>query len=420
MTIEYWAGYMPRVGDTVKVIAEATFINDAQTWRVMATSPGSQQARICLSEPGKRDVITVVDWKDLQHAPELDQHTIEVLEQKEGQLRRLGDENERLRRINETTGQNLTKARRKRRDADERALALGRFTAELQDQLTARKERIELLESTKEVDSHAIERLQKQRSEDSIRIKELQAALRGMENHRDDAVARLNRQVDESNKLFENQNTKIKMLETANRTYEQRNVDLINEVRGCNEMIKRQRQQIDDLVNERPTEHIGPNKDVSWEEAWRPQLGEGEELTLKTLIGQALGAASMCWTSTPNGIFWSEKAEWIMGGVINQIEKLQWREQEHPSTMRECNNDTFDPESEVPYPLSTETQQQYHKRLHKWLQGMIEHIKVEARDAIYPGWKASNYQTKEEFFDGESAKDCGWSVAQNLAEKTKR
>ena len=506
--LEYWAGYLPRVGDTVKVIIDATFINDEQTWRVAATAPATQQARICLNTPGKRDVITVVGWNQLQHAPEQQEHVnavelaksdhlVETLEQKEGQLRRLGDENERLRRINEKTGANLTKARKKRRDADERALALGRYTADLQDQLTARKERIEQLEeqfeerveglkeiiakleSAKEVDSHAIERLQEQRTEDSIRIKELHAALRGMESHRDDAVRamekyqkserdqtnaieRLRRNRDEiiaKNKELIRENSDLKQ---AIRNMEDQAIKDISELRGCNEMIKRLRQQIDDLVNERPTEHIGPNKDVSWEEPWRPQLGEDEELTLKTLIGQALGSASMCWTSTPTGTFWSEKAEWILGGVINEIEKLQSqprrryagpekpvealvKEQDddaqlwalafanqfdmpddddmaittwfanammtavdkyrnaHPSSMRECNNDTFDPESEVPHPMGSEDPFQYAQRLRNWMQGFVDHIKSQAAPV---------------FFDGEPAKDCGWSVTQNLAEKT--
>jgi hypothetical protein len=59
-----------------------------------------------------------------------------------------------------------------------------------------------------------------------------------------------------------------------------------------------------------------------WAEAWKPAVMEGEEVTLKTIIGQALGAGSMCWKPTPEGIYDPEKAQWILGGVINEIEKL--------------------------------------------------------------------------------------------------
>lgn len=63
-----------------------------------------------------------------------------------------------------------------------------------------------------------------------------------------------------------------------------------------------------------------------WEKPWRPVVNDDEELTLQTIIGQALGSASVAWSNPPSGVFNSEMADWIMGGAINEIEKLVWQQ----------------------------------------------------------------------------------------------
>lgn len=68
------------------------------------------------------------------------------------------------------------------------------------------------------------------------------------------------------------------------------------------------------------------NPQQDWTEPWTPQFGEDEKPTIAGIVGQAIGAGSMCWTSTPNGVFKSEQASWITGGAVNQIEKLIWNE----------------------------------------------------------------------------------------------
>lgn len=41
------------------------------------------------------------------------------------------------------------------------------------------------------------------------------------------------------------------------------------------------------------------------------QVGEDEVFTLENAVFQALGAASMCWSETPTGVFDSERAKEI-------------------------------------------------------------------------------------------------------------
>lgn len=62
-----------------------------------------------------------------------------------------------------------------------------------------------------------------------------------------------------------------------------------------------------------------------WSEAWKPQVMEGEEITLSTIVHQAIGTGSMCWEPIPSGTFDSTKAEWVAGGAINEIEKYVFR-----------------------------------------------------------------------------------------------
>lgn len=46
-------------------------------------------------------------------------------------------------------------------------------------------------------------------------------------------------------------------------------------------------------------------------EAFEFQWGEGETPNVEAAVGQALGAASMCWSETPTGVFESEQAREI-------------------------------------------------------------------------------------------------------------
>lgn len=46
------------------------------------------------------------------------------------------------------------------------------------------------------------------------------------------------------------------------------------------------------------------------------------EEKLKTLIFEALGEASMCWSETPKGIFESDKCKIIGEELISNIKKL--------------------------------------------------------------------------------------------------
>lgn len=56
--------------------------------------------------------------------------------------------------------------------------------------------------------------------------------------------------------------------------------------------------------------------------AWTPSINEDEELTLANIIGQAIGTGSVCWTTVPEGIFDSERAQWVVDGAVAAVEKL--------------------------------------------------------------------------------------------------
>lgn len=48
---------------------------------------------------------------------------------------------------------------------------------------------------------------------------------------------------------------------------------------------------------------------------------EGEDLELDSAIGQAVGAASVCWTIAPIGIFMSQRAEQILLALKREIDR---------------------------------------------------------------------------------------------------
>lgn len=48
---------------------------------------------------------------------------------------------------------------------------------------------------------------------------------------------------------------------------------------------------------------------------------EGEPLTLETAVFEALGAASMCWTETPTGIFDDTRASVIGHALVERIRR---------------------------------------------------------------------------------------------------
>jgi hypothetical protein len=45
-----------------------------------------------------------------------------------------------------------------------------------------------------------------------------------------------------------------------------------------------------------------------------------DEPTIANKVGQAIGAASMCWSETPSGVFDSTRARGIVDALINAIE----------------------------------------------------------------------------------------------------
>lgn len=54
---------------------------------------------------------------------------------------------------------------------------------------------------------------------------------------------------------------------------------------------------------------------------WRPSVEPGAYPSLEEIVGQAVGAGSVCWTSIPNGIFKSEHAKWIVDGAVEAIKR---------------------------------------------------------------------------------------------------
>ena len=54
---------------------------------------------------------------------------------------------------------------------------------------------------------------------------------------------------------------------------------------------------------------------------WRPSVEPDTYPSLEEIVGQAVGAGSVCWTSTPNGIFKSEQAKWIVEGAVESIRR---------------------------------------------------------------------------------------------------
>ncbi len=48
----------------------------------------------------------------------------------------------------------------------------------------------------------------------------------------------------------------------------------------------------------------------------------GPEKTLRELIGEAIGEASMCWSETPEGTFDADAAKVIMDKLVKDIHQL--------------------------------------------------------------------------------------------------
>jgi hypothetical protein len=59
--------------------------------------------------------------------------------------------------------------------------------------------------------------------------------------------------------------------------------------------------------------------------AWTPALpmdGKLEDVTLEEWIGQAIGAASMCWSEPPWGLFESNRAREIAQALISHVQRV--------------------------------------------------------------------------------------------------
>lgn len=56
----------------------------------------------------------------------------------------------------------------------------------------------------------------------------------------------------------------------------------------------------------------------STDEGWEP-IPEGTEERLLSAVYQAIGAASVCWTESPTGIFMAERAKQIAEAVVSEV-----------------------------------------------------------------------------------------------------
>jgi hypothetical protein len=56
---------------------------------------------------------------------------------------------------------------------------------------------------------------------------------------------------------------------------------------------------------------------------------------LRKVIGEAIGAASMCWSETPTGVFKSDRADEILGEVMNAIDSTYGVERPKEETFLE-------------------------------------------------------------------------------------
>lgn len=69
--------------------------------------------------------------------------------------------------------------------------------------------------------------------------------------------------------------------------------------------------------------YAGESHVIRTNKPWRPSVNEGEEATLAEIVGQAIGAGSVCWTEiNDERIFDSEQANWIVDGAIAAIDDL--------------------------------------------------------------------------------------------------
>lgn len=60
------------------------------------------------------------------------------------------------------------------------------------------------------------------------------------------------------------------------------------------------------------------------------QFSDGEEDRLASAVYQALGAASMCWSGPPQGVFDSSRAKVIGEKLLAFIDEEQNREEDEP------------------------------------------------------------------------------------------
>lgn len=68
-----------------------------------------------------------------------------------------------------------------------------------------------------------------------------------------------------------------------------------------------------------PTEPTKPAHEAITREPFSFIVRDGEELGIEEAVFQALGAASMCWSEAPHGVFDSRKAEEIGQALIQVI-----------------------------------------------------------------------------------------------------
>lgn len=66
--------------------------------------------------------------------------------------------------------------------------------------------------------------------------------------------------------------------------------------------------------------------EASAREPWAPQRGsDGTPLTVREIVGQAIGTGSVCWDPRPSGVFDSETASWVVDGAVAALANLTGR-----------------------------------------------------------------------------------------------
>lgn len=283
----------------------------------------------------------------------------------------------------------------------------------LRELVDVQREALEKFENTAQVDSHAIGRLQQQRTDDENRIKNLAEERDSILSKNRDLVKE---NADAKEMIRSLQSQQKDDLEAIGKLREERN--------SARDMYRAAQQQIDDLVHERPRKRPSqPMKPVEalvreqdtdarlWANSFANQFDLPEELDAEITgwFANAIETAKDSVRNKPKG--------------ARQYPEKLLPDFDMPKVMRDLL-------PEVPKPEGWEDPFQYAKRLQAVLQefinGMMKKLQpvldtvgpiVAEVEKEYPGWMASNYQTKQEWWGTQTTKDEGWSGAYDEAVK---